>query len=213
CQADARERHGRRRRPGSGSRASTGLALPHLGGRDLPNASEVDSAVAGVPRDAVRRGGRGPPSVQREDDEVISARRIELVIAARGYGHVLDTARHVRDRAPVDAGAGPELPEELAGFGVEGVEGAGGLADEDEVAGGDEDAAARGRRELALPADLARPGVDRGEDTGLGLLGYVEEPAAEPEPAVFPGLEGPRVDHGLVERGHVDEARARRERG
>src|SRR5690606_39411704 len=59
-------------------------------------------------------------------------------------GDVLDTIDHVGDGASVDARAGPVLPEEFAGSGVERVEGPGALPDEEDVSCRDERASDHG---------------------------------------------------------------------
>src|SRR5439155_26512502 len=58
---------------------------------------------------------------------------------ATGHGDVLLPADRVRDGGGPVAGAGRELPQQLTGLSVEGVEGTGRIAGEDQPASGGED--------------------------------------------------------------------------
>src|SRR3954453_5217135 len=111
---------------------------------------------------------------QREDEQRAALARTEHAgqeplgpgAPAGRHGDVLPAVDAVAARAAVVATAALELPQLLAGAGVERVELARGLAGEDEVAAGRQDGGAH--RDVVLPAPLlaARPRVEGADGPG-----------------------------------------------
>src|SRR5690606_6939883 len=90
---------------------------------NLSDGAEPDRARAAVLDRRVAGGRRRARSLaEREGEDVVATGRAELVVAARGDGDVLDAVDRVSNRSTVCSGACIELPQEIAGDGVEGVE-------------------------------------------------------------------------------------------
>src|SRR5919205_2588616 len=123
---------------------------------------------------------------------------------AGGHGDVLLAVDAVGAGAGVVAAAALELPEVVAGLGVEGVELAGGLAAEDEVAAGGQKRGAH--RDVVAPAPALGPaaGVKGADRAGhvLQVDGHAGAPVGDALLELAPpaGGGGPDVLHRGVEQ-------------
>ena len=132
---------------------------PAAGVVEVVEVGSSPACVAGRGRCA--RGDRAHRAVQREQPQAVAVRRAGQAVAAGVEGDVLvpvvlEDGRHV-----VGAGAGLELPQQVAGGGVVGLELAVVAAHERHVAGGRGRAGVAGLREVLVPLDGAGGGVDR----------------------------------------------------
>src|SRR6185312_13532530 len=123
---------------------------------------------------------------QAEDHHRVAQRIADLEVAAAGDRHELLAVHRERHGRRVAARAGVELPQQLAGLGIVGVEVAVAFTGEGEAAGRGQRAAHHRLRDLVLPRDLAGLEVDRGEQAVLLFAGDGHEGRAQPEPPLLP---------------------------
>src|SRR4051794_4691483 len=124
---------------------------------------------------------------ETEYHHCVSERVAELEVAAAGHSDELLTAVHERHRCRVTARSTIELPEELTGLRVIGVEVSVAFTSEGEAAGGGKASAHHRLRHLVLPCDLASLQINSRVEAVLLLTRDRHERRAEPQLALFVG--------------------------
>src|SRR6185436_18875475 len=161
---------------------------------------KIEPARAYEEAPPIARSSRGRKRLrQPEDVHAVAQRVAQLEVAAAGHRDELLVLELVGHRSGVASGAGLELPEQLPGAGIVGVEIPVAFSGKDETAGRRQGAAHHRLRHLDLPRLLAGAEVERREQAILLLAGDRDEGRTEPQFSLVPrGVVGDVV-HRLME--------------
>src|SRR5918996_105962 len=111
-----------------------------------------------------------------------------------------------RQRSRFATATAVELPEQLPGLGIVGVEVAVAFTGKGEAAGSGERSTHHGLRYLVLPGDLAGSQIDGGKESVLLLTRDGHERGSEPQFPLLPGCAVRDVVHRLMQGGYVSIA-------